>query len=190
MIIRRNKDVDNFYVYNNRILIKSDGEVEEKLPQIPLSDVCILLSYNAEDVKKDYEDIQSEYDYGIIELMLNASMANLHYYRECEIIPFQSALYYNVYYDSDKLNVSNNQDYLPIQLAGLALFIPEKRMMNLAELEMRVYTDENNDRFITVSDFLDYYEWLLLKNTGRECEVTLKQKEDQLSVLIERKLNE
>lgn len=190
MKILRKKDYDgDCCVFGSQLLIKSNGETEKKLPQMPLSDICMLLDYEVETVKKDYAPIQSSYDYGIIKLMLNASMASELYYQQCEIASFNSALYYSIYYDTDKLKIKDS-NYVPVSLAALLSFLPEKRMQNLVGLEMKVYTDENGEPSISVTDFLEYYEKGLFQKTGQECDVRMQRKDDCVGILIKRELTD
>lgn len=191
IIRQRQKQNDGAYtILNDQALITKDNKVEFMLPQMPLKDIAILLDIKEEDIKRVYRGISEYFDYQTVVLFLESDMLNLNYFKQYHLISFNSALCINVYYDSEKRDLKNNPDYIPIPLAALILHITEERMLNLARLEESVVQDEDTKQhYMKSKDFLDCYKRFLF-NIGIEADITLSQKNDCISVLIERKLND
>lgn len=191
MIVKRQKQNDGAYtILNDQVLITGDNKVEKKLPQIPLKDIAILMDFSEEDIKRDYRGISEYFDYQTVKLFLDSDMVNLNYFQKYELISFNSAFCIKVHYDSEKRDLKNNPDYISIPLAALILHITEDRMLNLARLEESEYYDEDTmEHYMKALDFLDYYKRILF-DIGIEADITLSQKKDCISVLIERKLND
>lgn len=185
MKILRNKG-EGYYLYDNRLLVKPNGEVEEKLPQLPLSDIAILRYDKVENLKKDYPGIKDYYDYQIIELFMNKSMINLNYFESYELVAFDSVFCFKINYNSKK-KWTNNPEYMPVPLIALILNISEERTLNLIKLKEEVCTDDNGINYISDIDFQDFYD-CILHNIEIGGNIHIYQKENQISILIEREL--
>ena len=183
MIIKRynSKEV---VVLRDKLLVKSNGEIEKVLPKIPLADICLFTGISIEDVKRNYKDIQDWYDNSIVELMLDNTMVEQPYYKSCKVISFESALIYNIYFDSEKIDLSLDSDFLSVSLAASLLFLSEEAMLGIAKNEIELY----NGEYFKVSDFMDYYRKILM-DRAIQADITLVRKKDLVSVMIERKRN-
>lgn len=189
MIVKRKKPNNGAYtILNGQVLITKNNSVQKKLSGIPLSDICLLLNFDLEKIKEEYEYIQNKYDYSIIELLLDNPMLHLNYFHSYKLTCFEDALVYEINIIPDKVKYYQNYTYLPISLVALAFFESEERMLNKVKLEMNVIED-NGEYYISESDFIDYYQ-NYLDGTGIEADVTINCSDSQWQILIERKLND
>lgn len=184
MIIKRYNNAE-IVILRDKLLVKPNGEIEKILPKIPLSDICLLTGISKEDIKRDYRNIQDWYDSSIVELMLDNTMVEQPYYEHCKVMSFQSALIYNLYFDSEEIDLSLDSDFLPIPIAASILFLSEEAMLGIAKNEIEVY----NKEYFKVSDFMNYYRGIL-KERGIKGDITLVRKKDLMSVLINRQLTD
>lgn len=184
MIVKR-YNTKEVVLLRDKLLVKSNGEIEEILPKIPLPDICLLTGISKEDIKRDYRNIQDWYDSSIVELMLDNCMVEQPYYKSCKVIAFESALIYNIYFDTEKIDLSLDSDFLPIPIAASILFLSEEAMLRIAKNEIKVY----NEEYFKVSDFMDYYKGIL-KERGIQADITLVLKKECISILVERQLND
>lgn len=192
MIVKRKKDNGNACtILNDQVLITRDNKVEKKLPQIPLKDVAIFLSYSEKDIKRDYQGISEYFDYQTVKLFLDSDMINLNYFQKYELISFNSAFCIKVHYDSEKRDFTDNPEYIPIPIAALILHISEERMKGLARLEESEFYDEDTkEHYMKATEFLSYYSDILFERVGVEADITLVLKKDCISILVERQLND